>query len=89
MVAESSIIVVACPVASPRALIHTCATILQCCTPYHAISIYCQAAANLIDRGRGGGNDLPRARRSALSECFIEFIDIIFNMSIASRDYVG
>ena len=33
--------------ASPRALIHTCATILQCRTPYHAISIYCQAAMNL------------------------------------------
>ena len=30
-----------------RALIHTRATILQCCMPYHAISIYCQAAMNL------------------------------------------
>ena len=35
--------------ASPRALIHTRATILQCRMPYHAISIYCQAATNLVD----------------------------------------
>ena len=36
---------------SPRALIHTHATILQCRTPYHAISrpIYCQVARNLVD----------------------------------------
>ena len=33
-----------------RALKHTRATILQCQMPYHAISIHCQAATNLVDR---------------------------------------
>ena len=28
---------------------------------------------NLVDRHRGGGNDLPRTRTSALPECFVQF----------------
>ena len=32
---------------------------------------YCQGATHLADQDRGRGNDLPRQRRSALSECFI------------------
>ena len=35
---------------SPRALIHTHTTILQCRTPYHGISIYYSAAVSLADR---------------------------------------
>ena len=35
------------------------------------INAYCQAATNLVDQDRGGGNGLPRPRRSALSECFV------------------
>ena len=37
------------------------------------INAYCQAATNLADRdwGQYGGNDLPRPRRSVLSECFV------------------
>ena len=35
------------------------------------INAYCHAVANLVDRDRGGGNDLPWPSRSALSECFV------------------
>ena len=35
------------------------------------INAYFQAATNLVDRDSGMSNDLPRPRRSELSECFV------------------
>ena len=34
---------------------------------------YCQAATNLVNRDRGGSNDLPLPRKSALPEFFVQF----------------
>ena len=48
-------------------------TILQCRTPYHAISIYCQAAANLVDWDWGGQGGLRLL--SASSSLFLFSVD--------------